>query len=318
MTTKKRIFKISLIIMAVLAIGLGALSIYIGIEVSTSATHLTDSESTSLDRQGRLEKRGISYEQLNDDYIIESIAIKSTFDGHTIPADYLKTDANTEKDTAILVHGLGGNRLSVYPIALMFLEMGYNVITYDQRSSGENTAEYNTFGYWERYDLLDYVSYAKSQQGEDNKIIAWGTSFGGATVAMALGNGDSGIDYAILDCPLSEAEYMIRQELDNLSDSAAASSYMFLTGNLLNKIKLGFSFREADAAALISSTKTPLLIFNSRNDTMTPYFMGEDIYNSVKSESKELVTVEDSLHTQIFFDHRELYENSITEFLASY
>lgn len=46
-----------------------------------------------------------------------------------------------------LVYGLGGNRYTNYPIEEMFLQKGYNVLTYDQRSSNENTAQYTTFGY---------------------------------------------------------------------------------------------------------------------------------------------------------------------------
>lgn len=318
MTTKKKIFKIFIIVFAVLVAGFVGISAYIGLEVSKVATHLTEPETTALDRQGRLEERNISYDELEEEYIIEQISIDSTFDDHTIPADYIKTDDNTQKDTAILVHGLGGNRLSVYPVALMFLEMGYNVITYDQRSSGENTAEYNTFGYWERYDLLDYVNYVKGLQGEDNKIVAWGTSFGGATVAMALGVDDSNIDYAILDCPLSEADYMISQELDSITGSAPVTNYMLLMCNLANKVKLGFSLSEVDAPSIAKDTTTPVLIFNSHSDTVTPYFMGKAIYDSLNTKDKELVTVEDSIHTQIFFDHRDLYESSLKEFLAQY
>jgi len=39
--------------------------------------------------------------------------------------------------TVILVHGLGG--IDTGTIAEMFLQKGYNVLTYDQKSSNENT-----------------------------------------------------------------------------------------------------------------------------------------------------------------------------------
>ena len=62
-----------------------------------------------------------------------------TFDEHIIPADYITIDGDKNTDTIVMVHGLGGSRWTNYPIAAMFLENGYNVISYDQRSSGENT-----------------------------------------------------------------------------------------------------------------------------------------------------------------------------------
>lgn len=82
--------------------------------------------------------------------------------------------------TVILVHGLGGNRYSNYPIAEFFLIKGYNIITYDQRSTNENTAKYTTFGYKEKYDLIDWVNYI-DEQAPGRKIGIWGASYGGAT-----------------------------------------------------------------------------------------------------------------------------------------
>ena len=36
-------------------------------------------------------------------------------------------------------------------------------VTYDQRSTNENTAQYTTFGYREKYDLIDWVNYVEQQ-----------------------------------------------------------------------------------------------------------------------------------------------------------
>lgn len=66
----------------------------------------------------------------------------------------------------------------------MFLENGYNVVSYDQRSSGENRAQYTTFGYLESDDLADCVEYLKDNINDNNKIGIWGTSYGGATVGI--------------------------------------------------------------------------------------------------------------------------------------
>ena len=76
-------------------------------------------------------------------------------------------------------------------------------MTYDQRSSNENTAQYTTFGYWEKYDLIDYIDYVHSYAPE-HVIGVWGTSFGGATAGLAMGEKDveRKVDFLILDCPV--------------------------------------------------------------------------------------------------------------------
>ena len=73
-----------------------------------------------------------------------------------------------------VVHGLGGNRWTNYPVAEMFLEKGYNIVTYDQRSSGENTAQYTRYGYWESSDLQDCITYLENSIGESRAIGTWG------------------------------------------------------------------------------------------------------------------------------------------------
>lgn len=58
-----------------------------------------------------------------------------------------------------------------------------------QRSSNQNTAQYTTFGYWEKYDLMDYIDYAYAYAPEQ-EIGIWATSFGGATAGLAIGEQD--------------------------------------------------------------------------------------------------------------------------------
>ncbi|MCF6463763.1 alpha/beta hydrolase, partial [Clostridium sp. Cult1] len=56
-------------------------------------------------------------------------------------------------------------------------------------------------------------------------------------------------------------------------------------------------------------------IINSRADEITPYFMGQDIYNSVKHNNKKIFTVEYSAHAEIYFDYPNEYEANVLEFI---
>ncbi|GFN34440.1 hypothetical protein TXYLGN1_02270 [Tepidimicrobium xylanilyticum] len=56
-------------------------------------------------------------------------------------------------------------------------------------------------------------------------------------------------------------------------------------------------------------------LISSRADEVTPYFMSEDIYNSVKHNHKRIFSVEDSAHVEIFFDHPTEYEANVLEFI---
>lgn len=314
---KKKILKligiIFVFIMAVLIIGTGY---FTGISVFNGSMQMMDNEGTSFENaKAYFKKINFNLDEFKSKYTIETIKIKSTFGEHLIPADYITIDGDKNADTIILVHGLGGNRWTNYPIATMFLENGYNVISYDQRSSGENTAKYTTYGYLESHDLKDCVSYLKDNIN-DNKIGVWGTSFGGATAGIYLGSdhANKNVDFAILDCPISNMSYMLSTEMEKMEIGIPVDFMMFM-GNLITKAKLGFSYDDTNVCNYIDKTKVPLLIISSRADKVTPYFMSEDIYNSVKHNHKKIFTVEDSAHAEIFFDYPTEYEANILEFI---
>lgn len=104
------------------------------------------------------EERGFDYSGLLETYNVEKVELTSSYDGHTIPAKLIYTNSKNN-DTVILIHGLDGNRIEILPFASIFLEHGYNILSYDQRGAGENYAPYTTLGCLESYDTADYVTY---------------------------------------------------------------------------------------------------------------------------------------------------------------
>ena len=213
----KKWTKILLIIVIVILLLFVGMSYFIGTQVFMGSTQLVTCEDTSKVKDSFWERYNMDYDVFCSTYTIEKVEITSTFDEHMIPADYiyaLGEEGDKNNPTVILVHGLGGNRYTNYPLAEMFLQKGYNVLTYDQRSSNENTAQYTTFGYWEKYDLIDYIDYVYSHAPEQ-VIGIWGTSFGGATAGLAMGDKDveNKVDFLILDCPVSDMKWMVEEEM---------------------------------------------------------------------------------------------------------
>ena len=130
--TKKALIIISFL-MIVSFIGF---SIFIGIQVFVGSTQLVTNEGTKGVNQVFLDAYNLDYKEFQERFKIEKIKIDSTFDQHIIPGDYIyssKSNGSKDHQTVILVHGLGGNRYTNYPVAEYFLENGYNVISFDQR-----------------------------------------------------------------------------------------------------------------------------------------------------------------------------------------
>lgn len=248
-------------------------------------------------------------------YKMENIEITSSYDGHVIPAVYIYDPGKNTKssNTVIMVHGLLGNRLSNLPMANLFLKLGYNVITYDQRSSGKNTAPYTTFGYLESKDVVDYVQYALEQMESTHKLGLWGQSMGAATVANAMDDElvMKNVDFVVLDSPLGNME-------DAIAGRDFFSKIKIVCASIVNQIKQGYSFRDQRVYPQIENTQIPVLVACSKSDQSIPYEAEESIYNAIKSDKKQLYTVEDSAHSDLYFDHPEEYEKAVEQFLNEY
>ena len=308
---------IGAILGAIIVIGIIEVCYYTANSVFNDSMQLVDNESTDIKKAKTFFKRiDFDLAEFQSKYKIKTVQIESSLDGHIIPADYITVNGDKNADTVILVHGLGGSRWTSYPIANMFLENGYNVVSYDQRSSGENTAQYTTFGYLESEDLADYVEYLKDNINDNNKIGIWGTSYGGATAGIYLGTdqANQSVDFAILDCPMSNMKYMFSTEMERM-DIGIPTAFMMSMGNIATKMKLGFSYEDANVCNHIDKTKVPILVINSEIDEITPYFMGKDIYDAVTHSNKKIFTVKDSEHANIFFDYPDEYERNIFEFI---
>jgi len=90
---------------------------------------------------------------------------------------------------------------------------------------------------------------------------------------------------------------------------------MTFMGNTINRMQLGFSYDDASVPRAIEDTEVPVLLIHSRADEITPYFMGEDIYESVQHDNKEFFAVEESEHGEIHLDYPREYEYRVMTFI---
>lgn len=307
----RRIIVLVAIAMAVAAIVYVAVQLCKGYKIFTLNNQISTNERTSdkvIEEWLETDKK-FDVDGFMTRYKTEDLSIDSSLDGHEIPATYIYADGNDRSDhTVIMVHGLLGNRISNFPMAEMFLSLGCNVITYDQRSSGKNTAPHNTFGYLESYDLVDYAAYAAGLMHEDNMLGVWGQSMGAATVENAMDDEyfAANVDFVVLDCPLGD-----------MSDSLFARGISGAFADYLFKSRVGFSFRDQSVYRQIENTKIPVLIVSSKADDRIPYETSQRIFDAMKNNKKAMFTVEDSRHSDVYFDHSPEYKKAVERFIGA-
>ncbi|MEG0829406.1 MAG: alpha/beta fold hydrolase [Anaerovoracaceae bacterium] len=313
-TSNKKIMLLVIVIVIILAI---SACFTTGAYIYYASINAVNQEGRSLEvKKQALEKANFGVEKFETKYNVKEVKIPSSFGEYDIPANYLTIDGNENRDTVVMAHGLNGNRITGYPVAKMFLRNGYNVLTYDQRGSGESKAINQTCGYLESKDLKDCVDYIYKNVDRDKNIGAWGSSIGGGTIGIYLGTQDANkkLNFAILDCPVSSVRditgLIIKDKVPFLP-----IKFRLDMGSMVNKIMLGFSYEDGNVCKTIENTQVPVLIFNSKNDKVTRYYMGADLYNAIKGKKKEILTVKDSQHTDIYIDHKGLYEKTMMDFL---
>jgi esterase/lipase len=88
------------------------------------------------------------------------------------------------------LHGLGGTKDDMAPIAAVFVSHGYAVLAYSDRGSGTSTGNLELAGPNEISDEAAMLQFFEGEpQVSDTKVGAWGISYGGGQIWNGLVSG---------------------------------------------------------------------------------------------------------------------------------
>ena len=114
---------------------------------------------------------------------ISDVSISAS-DGALLKAWLLRpTQANG--DVALLLHGLGDNRLGMRGYAQLLLARGYVVLLPDARAHGESGGNLATYGLLERHDIQRWVNYLEGAV-HPHCVYGLGESMGAAQLLQSL------------------------------------------------------------------------------------------------------------------------------------
>lgn len=91
-------------------------------------------------------------------------------------------------NAAMLLHGVGDNRLGMTGYAQLLLAHGFTVLLPDARAHGESGGTFATYGLLERDDIRDWVTLLRDQTGA-RCIYGLGESMGAAQLLQSLAAG---------------------------------------------------------------------------------------------------------------------------------
>ena len=290
-------------------------SVAMGGYIADRILHQNEGKDTHDNSIKQLEVWGYDTEKFMNTY--EGTDIKVTAeDGNTVPATYFD---NGSDNLVILVHGAGGDRVSIYPLAEEYIKDGFDVIAIDQRGCGENADDRVTFGINEALDIKAMVKFAR-EEIKAGKVIVHGQSMGAETVAVYASNVMPGTveaaDAVILDSPVPGMELMLKETFGDGNTESFMAKYLTGTSKAFMKAVNGIDYDDADTINVVKNDKIPTMVIVSDKDKVCLPDQVTQIYDNIACENKAIYHA-DSAHIEGVIDDPEGYMSSVENFLKN-
>jgi uncharacterized protein len=199
-------------------------------------------------------------------------------DGTRIDAWYLPA-SSPSATTALVCHGLGASKASMWTILSGLHEAGINVLTIDLRAHASSGGQMSSFGANEWKDVIGAVDYLKMHRPADaERVVAIGASLGAAAIIRAASTDDR-ID-AVATLGTFDSLPALAQDL--------SSQHMVFPLNLLTRylalplasLHVGQNLFDVRPGNDIDRIwPRPVLIIHGGNDEIIPFEHGKRLYD---------------------------------------
>ena len=238
---------------------------------------------------------GIPFEQL----------FRTSRFGYELAARFYVCEGSSK--TVVCLHGHNSCFASQLKYLTLFLSLGYNVFIPDHRRSGLSGGDTVTFGAYEKYDVLDWISELRERRTEDD-IALFGESMGAATAIMVAAEIPDAV-FLIDYCGYANFEGL----LTRYTDSEGIRKAVMPSIRLVSEHCFGFDVKECDALEAIKRVSCPILIMHSKADKTVNY--KNALMLKEAAPHAELHTFPDSIHARSITKYPDEYANTVKEFV---
>jgi fermentation-respiration switch protein FrsA (DUF1100 family) len=196
--------------------------------------------------------------------------------------------------TVLFSHGNGGTMADRLDVAMMFHDLGCNVLLYDYGGYGRSTGKPSEKRcYADVRAMWDYLVHTKSIP--PRQIIAFGESLGGGVAV----------------------ELAAEQPVGGLILMATFLSAVKVGQHAFPFLPVGLFLRHKfDSEHKIGNVRSPVLIFHSPSDETIPFEQGKTLFQ-LANEPKQFVSIRGG-HNDGFFESRKEITESVASFLETY
>ncbi len=245
----------------------------------------------------------------------EDVIINSLY-GYKLSGTYILNPIKTQ-NTVVIVHGIRGSRWESLKYADIYLDRGFNVVVYDSRFSGESGGSNISFGFYEKYDLDQFIKWVHNKN-PNGMIGVHGESMGGATALLhsKLNEKSKLVKFYVSDCAYSNLGNLLtfRLKEDYGIKNKFISSVIVTYTNIIAYLRSGFTFSQVSPINSINSVQTPIMFVHGDSDNFIPFSMSNDMYY-IKPGKKAIYIAPYSGHAQSYLYNKKDYTKKIYDFL---
>ncbi len=221
--------------------------------------------------------------------------------------------AGSPRGTVVLLHGHASCKESVFPLAKLLSEHGYQSLAYDSRGHGESGGEYCTFGYYEHRDCSRYVDEGERRFGPLGPLAIEGQSFGGAVALQTMAE-DHRFRCGVVESTFANLRGVVQSDARrwlHVSWSLPVDSALHRAGEIAH-----FPAEDISPEHAADHTQCPVLLIHGTSDRRIPSSDGERIFQHLHAPGCEWYPVPGADHGGVWHKAGTEYEGRLQGFLA--
>ncbi|BBB91176.1 MAG TPA: alpha/beta fold hydrolase [Methylomusa anaerophila] len=245
----------------------------------------------------------------------QNVSLESRL-GYVLQGTYLP-NPTPSNNTVVFVHGIANSRLLGLWYAPIYLAAGYNVLVYDSRASGESGGRSVSWGYYEKYDLDQWIDWIEERH--PNGIIGvHGVSMGAATALLHAEMNESShrVKFYVADSGYTDLEELLIQQIDaavNLHNPFWVKLLLRYSSIAANW-QSGFRYQDVSPLRAVRNANTPILYLHGGADAVVPVSMSEQLYAATRGYAEKYIFPSDA-HAMSVFNHQAEYQRRILRFM---
>lgn len=234
-----------------------------------------------------------------------------TRDSTLLDAYYIPSSQDTAYGTIIILHGIGACKEYMLNLGSRLSHLGINALVFDLRGHGKSTGDYLSYGFYEKYDVIDLVNHLETRYGP-TKFGIWGASYGGAVALQTLAIEDR-LKFGVIESTFST----MREIVLDYKARIAGIRWQWLSDWVLRRAaEIGeFDPDEVRPDEACKQITQPMLLTHGEADIHISVEYGKRNFHNLASEDKELYLVPNATHNDVWVVGGEAYSMKLESFV---